>query len=104
MNFGASSICRHPPFHISELHTNVGEFFGIFGWLWFLHRARVDGAVNLGWRHAWEHDDDHDGDHSSLKPTHETWDAFTVKALKMNDDDDDDDEEEEEQDDENDED
>ena len=71
---------------------------GIFAWLWFLHRVRVDGPINMGWRHPWEHDGDHDDDHSSQKPTHETWDAFTVKAVKMTDDDDDDEEEEEDED------
>ena len=70
-------------------------------WLWVFHRARHDGPVLLGWRHPWEHGDgDHGGgQHHDESPaagaSQEGWDAFSTKALKMNDDDDDDDEDEE---------
>jgi len=54
--------------------------------------------VLLGWRHPWEHGDgDHGGgQHHDESPaaSQEGWDAFSTKALKMNDDDDDEDEEE----------
>ena len=43
---------------VSETHTFWGEVFGVGMWLWVFHRARHDGPVVLGWRHAFEHADD----------------------------------------------
>ena len=88
---------RRVPYAISEGHTAAAEYFSIFAWLWFLHRCRVDGPIHLGMRHPWEHDDD-DAHHSSPTDNQSSWDAFTDKAVKMNDDDDDDDEEDDDDD------
>jgi hypothetical protein len=87
---------------ISEQHTWWGEAFGTLTWLWIFHRARLDGPVVLGWRHPWEHapdpfaaHDDHHDDHVA-PDAGETWDKFSLKAIRMTDDDDDDEEDEEE--------
>eukprot|EP00300_Choanocystis_sp_HF-7_P026864 c3109_g1_i1.p2 GENE.c3109_g1_i1~~c3109_g1_i1.p2 ORF type:complete len:102 (-),score=9.95 c3109_g1_i1:51-317(-) len=43
------------------LYRGLARGFGTVMWLWVFYRAKEDGPVFLGYRHAWEapHDDDH---------------------------------------------
>ena len=90
---------------VSETHTQWGEIFGVFAWVWFFHRARHDLPVVLGWRRPWDHAEDpfephvHALTEDENSARKEGWDVFGAKALKFGDDDDDEEEEDEDDDD-----
>jgi hypothetical protein len=90
--------------HVSEIHTQLGEAFGVVCWLWVFYRARSDLAVVYGFRHPWEHapdpfapDHHHGHEHVDPHKQEESWDKFSANAMKIFEDDDDDDEEEDEE-------
>jgi hypothetical protein len=86
--------------HVSEIHTRLGEAFGVVCWLWVFHRARNDLPVMYGFRHPWEHapdpfaPDHHGHGHGDHHHMEETWDKFNAKSMKVGDDDEEEEEEE----------
>lgn len=93
-----------------QIMENAAEVFGTICWLWVFHRSRLDLPWVLGFRHPWDHVDDghgHGGGHGhgpSSSELVESWDKFTMKAIKAGEDDDDDDEDEDDDEDDDDED
>jgi hypothetical protein len=47
--------CSTEPAQVSKFHKYGGEFLQTVMWVWVFHRARLDGAVLLGWKHPWDH-------------------------------------------------